>query len=894
MGDAGILEGESSPGSPDLAGRRARLPEMVRDALTHLHDPVCLQTHPLVSLLALQPSRASTNPGRALHQLLRDAIDELRPAADRADPHARRVHEILRLRYIEALAPRDVQRALALSRAEYFRDQQHAIAAVAVLLQARVPSGDSALPPGPSALARLPPPPHRQTRQGKTSLPTPRTSFVGRRRELSEIARSLETGRLVTLVGPGGCGKTRLAVEAAHKARAAYADGVWFIDLATLADPTLVESVVAGALGLGERPGESVRETLIDELSARHLLLLLDNCEHLIDACARLVDHLLDGCPTIRILATSREPLRLDGEAVVRIPPLATPDLSVLADDGTGFLARVSESEAGSLFVERAKAARSGFALTGENARAVAEVCDRLDGIPLALELAAARLRALSVEQLGRRLDDQVPALGPGNRDASPRHETLRGAIDWSYALIADKERVLLRRLAAFVGGFTLVAAESVCADGDLVATEVLDLLAQLVDKSLVEPGKGQEPDRYVMLEMIRQYARERLGASGEAEDVARRHATYVVDLVEEANLGLRSVEAPRWLGRLNDELGNVRAALRWCVDHDAAAIGARLVWALWRFWTMRGHLGEGARWVEDLLALTGGASTGPSRARLLGVAGLLAAERGDSVAARSRLEEAIPTARTAGDAAALAFALGRLALVLGPDPAGRPLLEESMGLLRASDDRWSLAITLSQRSFAALWQDDEVTAEAASAESLALFREMGDAWQAAYPLYNRALLARRRAREEARMLFEEALARFRAMGEPPIAADARIELARLLVRDGDPRRAAELLREALELSRRFGSKQRCLAAVECLAGVAIGLKQPERAARLAGLAEALQEVVGARAWPPLGEGDVGPLASLRAQVPDATLAAAWATGRMMTIDQALAEAGEI
>lgn len=893
MADAGILGGESSPGSPDLAARRARLAELVRDALAHLHDPVCLQTHPLVSLLALQPSRASTNPGRALHQLLRDAIDELRPAADRADPHARRVHEILRLRYVEALAPRDVQRALALSRAEYFRDQQRAVAAVAALLQARLPTREPALPASPGPPASLPPPPQPQTGKGKVSLPTPRTSFIGRRRELSEIARILESGRLVTLVGPGGCGKTRLAIEAAHAAQDAYPDGVWFIDLSTLADAALIESVVAAALGLKERPGESVEGNLIDGLSARHLLLLLDNCEHLVDACARLVDHLLDGCPAVRILTTSREPLRLDGEAVVRVPPLATPDLSVLAD-AAGFLARVSKSEAGSLFVDRAKAARSGFALTRENARAVAEVCDRLDGIPLALELAAARLRALSVEHLGRRLDDQVPALGPGNRDASPRHQTLRGAIDWSYALIAEKERVLLRRLAAFVGRFTVEAAETVCADGDLVAAEIHDLLAQLVDKSFVEPGKGQESDRYVMLEMIRQYARERLGASGEAEVLARRHATCVVDLVEVANLGLRSAEAPRWLGRLNDELGNVRAALRWCVDHDAAANGARLVWALWRFWTMRGHLGEGARWVEELLALPTASPTGPSRARLLGVAGLLAAERGDFAAARSCLEEGIETARSAGDAAALAFALGRLALVLGPDPAGRPLLAESVDLLRASDDRWGLAITLAQQSFAALWQGDEATADAASAESLALLQEVGDVWQAAYPLYNRALLARRQSRAEARTLFEEALARFHAMGEPPIAADSRIELARLLVRDGDPRRAAELLREALDLGRRFGSKQRCLAAVEGLAGVALDLKQPERASRLAGLAEALREVVGARAWPPLGEGDVGSRARLRAQVPDATLAAAWTAGRMMTIDQALAEAGQI
>jgi tetratricopeptide (TPR) repeat protein len=461
--------------------------------------------------------------------------------------------------------------------------------------------------------------------------------------------------------------------------------------------------------------------------------------------------------------------------------------------------------------------------------------------------------------------------------------------VDWSHDLLNEPERALFRRLAVFAGGWTLDATERVCGFAPLPSDEILDLFGSLVDKSLVV---AEESGRYRLLETLRQYAQEKLAASGEAAALARRHATFFTALLEEADRGLRTAEAPVWLARLNGELENGRAALRWCAEHDEAEAGARLVWALGRFWQLHGHLSDGARWTEELLRRPGAAGARAARAKLLDVAGLVAFEQGDYPAARSRLEESVAVSRAAGDDACLTHALASLALVMGADRAGRPLIEESVALLRASQDRWTLSLALEIQGASALRQGDEPGSWSASAESLSLFRELGDRWRSAFPLHIRALLAQRGGdRALARALLEESLSLFREMGGSPTTANVLTDLGRLLLQEGDHREAAALFQEGLELSHRLGARGRCADALEGLAEIASHLGQPERGARLLGTAEALRAAIGASMPPAAQEDHERALMALHARLDDATLAAIWAAGRAMTLDQAVAYA---
>jgi len=422
-------------------------------------------------------------------------------------------------------------------------------------------------------------------------LPLQLTSFIGRERELSEVRRLLGESRLLTLAGAGGVGKTRLALELAGQVAGDYQHGTCLVELAGLMDPGLVDHAIAGGLRVREEPGRGLADALLDFLQDRELLLVLDNCEHLLDGCAQTAEGLLRACAGLKILATSREPLNVAGEVSWAVPSLsllhAKPATRRRSVAGSGGDQAEQVSEATRLFIDRARAVQPRFTLTAESAVAVDDICHRLDGIPLAIELAAARIRTLSVQQITERLDDQFRLLTAGSRTAVPRQQTLRALVDWSHDLLSEPERVLLRRLPVFAGGWTLEASEAVCSDGGLEAGEILDLLSHLAAKSLVVVEQRDEQPRYRLLETLRQYAAEKLEQSGETPRVRDRHLEWFVALVERAEGGFRGREQEAWFRRMGTELDNVWVALEWSKSSDVEA-GLRLACAV-KKWRSRG-----------------------------------------------------------------------------------------------------------------------------------------------------------------------------------------------------------------------------------------------------------------------------------------------------------------
>jgi predicted ATPase/class 3 adenylate cyclase len=427
-------------------------------------------------------------------------------------------------------------------------------------------------------------PPLKSLETLPNNLPVQLTSFIGLEGEIDEVKQLLATTRLLTMTGAGGCGKTRLALQVAAVVLEDFAEGVWLVELATLSDPTLLFQAVASALNIREQPGRSLQATIIDYLSPKQLLLVLDNCEHLVAACARLAETLLRACPHLRILATSREALGIAGETIRPVPSLSVPDPRRQPTVET-----LRRSEATRLFIERAIAGLPTFSPTTRNAEPITQVCQRLDGIPLAIELAAARVKVLSVEQIASRLDDRFRLLTGGSRTGLPRHQTLRATMDWSYELLSEAERVLLRRLAVFAGGFTLETAEAVCTGMDAETSAVLDLLTHLVDKSLVIMEERGGTSRYRLLDTVRQYGRNKLLESGEDPRVRRRHRDWYLQLAEAAEPELHGPDQRLWLDRMEMEHDNLRTALDWSkVDEDGSEAGLRLAGALWWFWYVR------------------------------------------------------------------------------------------------------------------------------------------------------------------------------------------------------------------------------------------------------------------------------------------------------------------
>ena len=429
-------------------------------------------------------------------------------------------------------------------------------------------------------------------------LPHELTSFVGREHELAEVRRLMGQTRLLTLTGPGGIGKTRLALKVAEEENGAYPDGVPLVELASLAEPALVVQAVASAVGVSEKQTQPLLQTLRDTLRARRLLLVLDNCEHLVGACVQLIEPLLRTCSGLRILATSREPLGLTGETAWRVPPLGLPDTHASSPE------RGADSESVVLFVERAVARERTFAMSNQNRAAIFQICGHLDGIPLAIELAAARVNALTVEQIAARLDDSLSLLTGGGRTAADRQRTLRGTLDWSYDLLSGPERLMLCRLSVFAGGWTLEAAEVVCGDEASTSYKVLDLLSNLVDKSLVLAEQRGEYVWFRLLDPLRAYASERLHQSGDAARVQSRHRDWYTELAERFEAEWRGPRQRAWFDGLGREEGNIRAALRSCMDSFEITQGLRLAGALHRFWDLRNRLTEGRMWLAELLSM--------------------------------------------------------------------------------------------------------------------------------------------------------------------------------------------------------------------------------------------------------------------------------------------------
>ena len=648
------------------------------------------------------------------------------------------------------------------------------------------------------------PEPVRPTLPVRHNLPVDLTSFVGREKELANVDSALSGGRLVTLTGPGGVGKTRLATAAARRRLEAYGDGVFMVELAPLSDPSLLPRQVLTALGLTEESRPPV-ETLVDHLGERRALLVLDNCEHLLSACAFLVDALLRACPGVHVLATSREPLHVPSEATIPVPPLPVPDA------GASVTARaIGDSEAVQLFLARAGAARPDFEISDADAPGVARVCQRLDGMPLALELAAARMRAMSPEEIADRLDDRFQLLTKGAVTGPARHQTLRATVDWTYDALPDKERLIFDRLSAFAGAFSTQAAEEVCGFGRLGRTEVLDLLLALVDKSLVLADIRSSRTRYRMLETLRHYGSERLAQGGQKEEVGARLLHWAVALAEAAEPGLEGRDQSMWLELLEAEHDNLRAALTWALAESEAVVGLRVAAALWRFWEVRGYLTEGRLWLQRLLAAPADVPA-VLRAKALNSAGVLAQRQSAYEAAQALYEASLTIRRDLGDqrgTAAALLGMGNLAGLLGEHARGKALFEESLSIGRAVGEPRVIAASLTNLGWLAHEQGDFAAARQLLGESLDVHTELRDGHGVANSLHRLGALAQSEGDwASARSFYEEALRTQRELGERYGVVWSLSSLADVLEAEGDAEGAGRVLADVLSLSRELGNK---------------------------------------------------------------------------------------
>ncbi len=570
-------------------------------------------------------------------------------------------------------------------------------------------------------------------------LPAPASSFVGRVRELEDVRRLLGTRRLVTLTGPGGCGKTRLAIEALCGAAAEFPDGVYPVDLAAYAGPGREAEAVAAALGLREEPDASPLASLTRALVDRRLVLLLDNCEHMIAGCAALVDALLSACPSLTILATSREALNVAGEERYLVPALALPPKRTPPEPD-----RLASFDAVRLFVDRAGSVAPGFNLTAGNAAAVARICRRLDGLALAIELAAARVRVLAVEQIEIRLADRFALLGAGSRSAPPRQQALRALIDWSYALLSPAEQTLFRRLAIFTDGCTIEAVEAVCAGEGVAEADVLDLLTQLFDKSLVTTAEEQGEARYRMLETIQLYAVEKLEEADERAGLEPRHSAFYLGLAELARPHAMGVHQAWWLRRLRSDYGNLRAALDRAWRTGDTATGLRLAVAFWRMWDVHGQFSEAAYWLERLLE-RGGDAPLDLHAQGLAAAGQADLRRGLLGRAGARFEQALELLRELDQREGIAdvlLMLGAVAGMQGDYDRALHAFTEALDLYRELDLRQGGASALANVGYALAHQADAAAASVHLEEALALFRDLGNVRGIANVLENLARVA--------------------------------------------------------------------------------------------------------------------------------------------------------
>jgi predicted ATPase/DNA-binding CsgD family transcriptional regulator/Tfp pilus assembly protein PilF len=724
------------------------------------------------------------------------------------------------------------------------------------------------------------------------NLPASRTSFVGREHEMLEIKRHLAMTRLLTLTGAGGSGKTRLALEVARGLIGAYPEGVWLVELASLSQGEFVAQAAAEAVGVQGQPGRPLTDTLVDALRAKRMILILDNCEHLVDAVAELVALLLNSCPRLRILATSRQALGAVGEIVWPVSLLSVPDLR-----SAPTVAQLEGYEAIRLFVDRARQRNPAFSLRHENAQAVAQICAHLEGLPLAIELAAARIKMLPPQALLDRLKDRLKLLTGGPRELSERQRTLRSTIEWSYALLDEGEQLLFGRLAVFSGGRTLEAIEAICdAEGDL-PVDTFDGISSLLDKSLLrqEEGPNGEP-RLVMLETVHEFAREKLEESAEAEEIKRVHAQYFLTLAEEAYPELKGSHQLEWLERLEAEHDNMRAALSWAIERKEVEVALRLGGALSWFWSVRGYHGEGRRWLEEALAMDGRVSPEVQAMALAGVVAL-AREQGDYERAQETCEEGLELLVHEEASEAKLRLLRNLGWVVREREdygQAKPLYEESLALSREMSDTWWLATSLSNLAVVSHSLGDSERATELYEESMDLFVVQGDKRSLAGCLNDLGMVVCSQGDlGRAAQLTEEGIGVSRELGARRDVALGLCNLGWIALLQDDLGRAVDLYRESLSLSWNTGMNPLVQSVLEGLACLEGAKGEAERAARLWGAAQALHETKGIpRDTDFLAEADAR-ISDVRSGMGEEIWEETWPKGRAMTLDEAVCYALE-
>ena len=738
------------------------------------------------------------------------------------------------------------------------------------------------------------------------NLPLQATAFIGREQQLQALRTRLlgPDVRLLTLTGPGGTGKTRLALEVAADLLDSFSDGVFFVALAPVTDPELVPSAIARALDLRETPGRPMLASLKESLRPKQLLLLLDNFEQVTSA-ATVAAELVAAAPDLKVLVTSRAVLRLYGEHELPVPPLALPDRRSAPS-----AAHLAQYESVHLFDDRARAARPDFTIDDDNAAAVAEICQRLDGLPLAIELAAARIRALPPRAMLDRMERCLPLLTGGARDLPARQQTLRNTIVWSYDLLEPDEQTLFRRLAVF-RGCTLEAAEAVCVGEPArpgatsvalapLERDILNGVESLIEKSLLR--REETPDGqpwYVMLETVREYALERLDESGEATAVYRRQVLNAMQLAETADVELHGPQQAAWFTRLEQEHDNLRTALRWCEQQGYAEPAFRLAGALWWFWSAHGHVGEGRERLSSLLTRfplrDGSGARTAQRAKALYAAGVLAGTQNDHAASRALQVEGLALRRTLGDRAGLVTALqgvGTATSLHGDHAAARRHLEESVTIARELGEPRLLAAALHDLGNAVYEMGDLPLARTYIQESVSLLRRAGEPWQLGSAIVCLAIFAQDEGLlDEAHARASEALSLYQQAGDRRSVALALAHLGGIALARGDRTTARQRLGESIAIQQELGDPAGIAFVLERFAGLAVAQGRHARAVRLAAAAAALREVAGTPLWPS-GQARLDrTLEPARRALGEAEAAAAWQDGRVLALPEAIDEA---
>jgi predicted ATPase/DNA-binding SARP family transcriptional activator len=693
----------------------------------------------------------------------------------------------------------------------------------------------------------------KEKRKGvpKTNLPVPLTSFIGREKEVEEIIKLLGKNRLVTLIGSGGVGKTRLAIQSANRLINKFKDGVWWVDLVGLTDPSRVPQAVAQVVDVPGIPNQPLIKTLAEYIRTKQTLLILDNCEHLISACAQLADQLLSACEKLKILATSREGLDLLGERIWPVPSLSLPEMQA-----TYAIKSLNKFESIRLFSERALLVQPKFEITDQNAQAVAQTCRRLSGMPLAIELAAARVKMMSVDEIAKRLDDRFDLLTAGNRTALPRHQTLRATIDWSFDLLSQTERILFRRLSVFVGGFTLKAAEGISAGEDIVASQVIELLGNLINKSLVRveerSGDVQLETRYGMLETIREYAREKLREAGEEVMLRNRHLEFFLNIVEEVGPKLEGSEQKLLLDRLEIEIDNLRAAMDWALEGQQTNTALRFAGAFPRFWFIRAHHNEGVERLKTILDRPDAQQPTPARLRALN---------------------------------AYLFMLWPAGQLSEMQPHG----EEALALGIRLGDRWNSGFALLWLGVAATAQGDYSLSQSYLEQSLEIWQELEEGTYAAWSYVFRGEVALLQGdTTSAQELYLQAVPLLRQAQDSPFLAIPLRRLGQLAMLQGDYFKAAQFIKESLQNNWTVHDYRGIGACLATFATLSLAQRETERAIKLLAVADAILEFIRTPFLAFDQQQYENNISQLRGQIDKPTFMKAWAEGHTMTFEQAV------